>query len=55
MMEDNRCECGKDSVKGCHGIKDGEVFSIYYCDACYNNRSFLEPKEKTNEDVSETV
>jgi len=38
ISESNNCECGQESTKGCHGIKDEEVYSEYYCDECFNKR-----------------
>jgi hypothetical protein len=32
------CACGETSTKGCHGVKNGEVYSEYYCDGCYNKK-----------------
>jgi hypothetical protein len=34
-MED-KCSCGEESTKGCHGVTDGVVYSQYFCDKCYN-------------------
>jgi hypothetical protein len=33
---DDKCACGKDSDFGCHGIKNEEVYSEFYCKECYN-------------------
>jgi hypothetical protein len=32
------CECGSVSDFGCHGIRDGEVYSEFYCRECYNKK-----------------
>ena len=46
--EDDRCmKCGKESTKGCHGIKDAEIYSEYYCDECFSHRNYV--KETGNE------
>jgi hypothetical protein len=45
-MTENKCDCGEESTKGCHGVKEGEIFSIYYCDLCYTNRDFLTKGKK---------
>lgn len=34
----NVCECGQDSDFGCHGIRNEEIYSEYYCTDCYNRR-----------------
>ncbi len=36
MEDEDKCKCGKPSEMGCHGIRDGEVYSEYYCHECYN-------------------
>lgn len=30
------CKCGAESDFGCHGVRNGEIFSEYYCKNCYN-------------------
>lgn len=30
------CNCGEESTRGCHGLKDGELYDEYFCDNCYN-------------------
>ena len=30
------CKCGKERDYGCHGVKDREVYSEYYCKECYH-------------------
>jgi hypothetical protein len=32
----DQCKCGAESDFGCHGVRDGEVYSEFYCKACYN-------------------
>ena len=32
---DDKCSCGQESTRGCHGIRDGEVYDEYYCEDCY--------------------
>jgi len=34
----DKCKCGKESDYGCHGIKDGEVYSEFYCKECYQEK-----------------
>lgn len=38
LPEPKDCECGEESTKGCHGIKDNEVYSEYLCDSCFSKR-----------------
>lgn len=38
-METDKCKCGEESTRGCHGIKDSEIYDEYYCDDCYNKKS----------------
>lgn len=33
---DDRCKCGEPSTRGCHGVGDGVVYSVYYCAKCYH-------------------
>lgn len=33
-----RCDCGKDSDFGCHGVRNGDLYSEYFCKSCYNRR-----------------
>jgi hypothetical protein len=35
---DDKCKCGAESDYGCHGVKNMEVYSEYYCTDCYNKR-----------------
>jgi hypothetical protein len=32
------CKCGAESTRGCHGVRDGEVYSEYFCDEHFNKR-----------------
>lgn len=32
------CACGEESEYGCHGVRDGEVYSEYLCKKCKNER-----------------
>ena len=34
----NDCPCGQPSEYGCHGVRDGEVYSEYFCKKCKNAR-----------------
>lgn len=49
-MADDKCACGKESTRGCHGIKDGEIFSEHPCDDCFNSRN-KEDKDETTKTV----
>lgn len=46
MIEDPCVVCGAESTHGCHGFKDGEVYSLYFCDRHINKR-----KRDANEEV----
>ena len=35
---DGNCPCGQPSEYGCHGVRDGEVYSEYFCKKCKNAR-----------------
>ena len=35
----DRCLCGEESDYGCHGVKDVQVYSEFYCKECYNRRN----------------
>lgn len=36
----DRCnKCGMESHYGAHGIRDGKVYSEYWCERCYNSRN----------------
>ncbi len=37
-MDNTKCDCGKESDFGYHGVRDGEVYSEYYCKECYNKK-----------------
>ena len=41
-MENDKCTCGEESTKGCHGVKEGVIYSKYYCDKCFHNRKEVE-------------
>lgn len=30
------CHCGEESDYGAHGIRDGAVYSEYFCKSCHN-------------------
>lgn len=45
-MNDDKCECGEESTKACHGFKDGEIYDEYYCDECYHKRKALGYKDE---------
>jgi hypothetical protein len=32
------CNCGEESDFGAHGIRNGKVYSEYYCKDCYNKK-----------------
>jgi hypothetical protein len=49
MKESDKCLCNEESTKGCHGIRNGEVYSEYYCDDCYNKRENKSIKDLTFE------
>lgn len=49
-MDTDKCKCGKESTKGCHGIKNEEIYSEYYCDDCFNKRK--QEKEDETEDAA---
>lgn len=34
--ETQNCKCGQPSDFGCHGVRDMEVFSDFFCKECYN-------------------
>lgn len=36
LLSSNWCKCGKESDFGCHGVKNSEVYSEYYCKECYH-------------------
>ena len=46
MVETEECKCGEESTKGCYGIRNDEIYSEYYCDACFAKRNDKKPKEK---------
>lgn len=46
-MNEDLCKCGKESTRGCHGFRNEEIYSEYYCDECFNKRNKL--KEEENE------
>ena len=41
MIEDPCYICGADSDYGCHGIKNGEAYSEYFCNKHYNAHGSL--------------
>jgi hypothetical protein len=55
-VNDCLCECGQESTRGCHEIKNMENSSKYYCDTCYH-RTFTVPqkKEKKNETIANAL
>ena len=54
MEESDKCECGQESTRGCHEIKDMENYSRYYCDTCYH-RKFTVPQKKEKKRVKSTL
>ena len=50
-MEEDACECGEKSTRGCHGIRNNEIYSEYYCDSCYNRKN----SKKEVKDESDNV
>ena len=34
----DRCKCGAVAEVGCHGIRDGGVYSEHWCEACYKTK-----------------
>lgn len=38
LNEENRCACGAESTRGCHGFTNGVLYNEYYCDDCYNKK-----------------
>lgn len=49
---DTKCSCGKDSTKGCHGFKNDELYSEYFCDPCFNKRN---GKVDKNENLADSI
>ncbi len=40
MVEnEEKCGCGKESTRGCHGVKDGQIYSEHFCDGCFHDRN----------------
>ena len=37
-MSEEKCKCGDESTINGHGVKDGKVYSEYWCDSCYNKK-----------------
>ena len=53
-MNEDICDlCQEESTKGCHGVKDGVIYSEYYCDDCYNSKPLK--SEKNNEILANAV
>ena len=38
QSKEDLCACGEESVYGCHGFKDNEIYDVYYCEKCYNKQ-----------------
>lgn len=38
LIDDACQKCGKESKYGCHGVKEGVVYSEYFCGPCYNGK-----------------
>ncbi len=38
VEESDKCACGAESAYGCHGVRDGQVFSEYFCKECKNGK-----------------
>lgn len=55
MAKEDACLCGKKSTKGCHGIKDREVYSEFYCDECFNKRNLIGKKDKKYESTADSL
>lgn len=36
FSESLNCKCGAESTKGCHGVRNGQIYSEHFCDSCYN-------------------
>lgn len=34
----DNCPCGEESEFGCHGVRNGQVYSEYFCKKCKNQR-----------------
>jgi hypothetical protein len=32
------CQCGQESDFGCHGVRDMEVYSEFFCKKCYHKK-----------------
>lgn len=39
--ENDNCKCGQESDFGCHGVKNDEVYSEFYCKDCYNKKEYV--------------
>ena len=37
-LDGNKCKCGEESELGVHGVRNGGIYSEYYCKACYNKK-----------------
>lgn len=49
--EPTECACGQESTRGCHGVKDGAIYSDYYCDKCYSDRG----ENKNAKELSDVI
>jgi hypothetical protein len=36
--EQGLCACRAESTRGCHGLREGRIYSEYFCDDCYNRK-----------------
>ncbi len=48
VERDDKCECGEESTRGLHGVKNMGIYSEYYCDFHYN-KYFIVPQPKKKE------
>lgn len=48
-LDSTKCACGAESDYGAHGVSNGEIYDEYYCEACWNNKGRVEPKEEVEE------
>jgi hypothetical protein len=39
IVSEDRCQCGAISEYGCHGRRDGALYSEYLCKKCYHRRN----------------
>lgn len=52
VVNEDVCQvCNQESTKGCHGVKEGSIYSEYYCDECFQNRKSLGEKDEVSKAV----